>query len=155
MLVLLPVGIYMFLKLHMLVYLWMIRLRSSSVLVIGMRGLGAEVCKNLVLAGIQALTVLDPNTLGPEDVAGRFLTQTEGENVRQIQSYSLQCACTTLRHWEFRGLGGFPYTHQSAYITHTHTHTHTKLYTYMLTHTHIKLVSCKHREHTLFYQEIP
>ena len=61
----------------------MIRLRSASVLVIGMRGLGAEVCKNLVLAGIRELTVLDPNALGAEDVAGRFLTQTEGENVRQ------------------------------------------------------------------------
>ena len=50
-------------------------------LVIGMRGLGAEVCKNLVLAGVQALTVLDSTPLGPEDVAGRFLTQTDGENV--------------------------------------------------------------------------
>ena len=50
-------------------------------LVIGLRGLGAEVCKNLVLAGVQALTVLDSSPLGPEDVAGRFLTQTEGENV--------------------------------------------------------------------------
>ena len=57
------------------------RLRSSSVLMIGMRGLGAEVCKNLVLAGVRALTVLDSAPLGPEDVAGRFLTQTEGENV--------------------------------------------------------------------------
>ena len=57
------------------------RLRSSSVLMIGMRGLWAEVCKNLVLAGVQALTVLDSAPLGPEDVAGRFLTQTEGENV--------------------------------------------------------------------------
>ncbi len=50
-------------------------------LVIGMRGLGAEVCKNLVLAGVQTLTVLDSTLLGPEDAAGRFLTQTEGENV--------------------------------------------------------------------------
>lgn len=47
-----------------------------------MRGLGAEVCKNLVLAGIRGLTVLDPGKLTPEDIAGRFLTQTEGENVR-------------------------------------------------------------------------
>ena len=50
-------------------------------LVIGMRGLGAEVCKNLVLSGVRSLTVLDSAPLGPEDVAGRFLTQTEGENV--------------------------------------------------------------------------
>ena len=48
---------------------------------IGVRGLGAEVCKNLVLAGIRSLTVLDPANLEPDDVAGRFLTPKEGENV--------------------------------------------------------------------------
>lgn len=59
-------------------------------LVIGMRGLGAEVCKNLVLAGVQALTVLDSVPLGPEDVAGRFLTQTEGENVKFYESVKIE-----------------------------------------------------------------
>ena len=58
------------------------RLRGASVLVIGMRGLGAEVCKNIVLAGVRGLTVLDPTSLGADDVAGRFLTQKEGENVK-------------------------------------------------------------------------
>lgn len=71
------------------------RLRSSSVLVIGMRGLGAEVCKNLVLAGIRALTVLDSAPLGPEDVAGRFLTQTEGENVN-AKSYIFFFFCNLI-----------------------------------------------------------
>lgn len=94
----------------------MIRLRCSSVLVIGMRGLGAEVCKNLVLAGIRALTVLDPNALGPEDVAGRFLTQTEGKNVRQLK-HSPQTQ-------EYRYLGDFPPLTRCA-CPHTHTHTHT------------------------------
>ena len=50
-------------------------------LVIGLRGLGAEVAKNLVLAGVRELTVLDQHSLSSNDVAGRFLTQTEGENV--------------------------------------------------------------------------
>ena len=41
-------------------------------------------CKNLVLAGIRCLTVLDPTQLAAEDVAGRFLTQTEGQNVKLV-----------------------------------------------------------------------
>jgi len=51
------------------------------VLVVGLRGLGAEVCKNVVLAGVRSVTMMDPCALGPEDIGGRFLTFTEGENV--------------------------------------------------------------------------
>lgn len=57
------------------------RLRTSSVLVVGVRGLGAELCKNIVLAGVRSVTVLDSEPLGPEDAGGRFLGRTEGENV--------------------------------------------------------------------------
>ncbi|WAR19881.1 SAE1-like protein, partial [Mya arenaria] len=35
------------------------RLRASRVLLIGLRGLGAEVAKNIVLAGIKSITLLD------------------------------------------------------------------------------------------------
>ena len=35
------------------------RLRASRVLLIGLRGLGAEVAKNIVLSGIKSLTLLD------------------------------------------------------------------------------------------------
>ena len=39
------------------------RLRAASVLLVGMRGLGAEVAKNIVLAGIKSLTLLDPTVV--------------------------------------------------------------------------------------------
>lgn len=35
------------------------RLRASRVLLVGMKGLGAEVAKNLILAGVKGLTMLD------------------------------------------------------------------------------------------------
>jgi len=57
------------------------RLRASSVLVVGLRGLGAEVCKNVVLAGVRSVTMMDPCPLGPEEIGRRFLTFTEVENV--------------------------------------------------------------------------
>ena len=57
------------------------RLRNSRVLLIGMRGLAAEVAKDIVLAGINALTVMDSEPLGPEDAGNKFLCFNEGENV--------------------------------------------------------------------------
>merc|ERR1712018_1117311 len=53
------------------------RLRSSSILVAGMRGLGNEVAKNLVLAGVKSMTILDHETLTKEDNVSSFLAPTE------------------------------------------------------------------------------
>jgi len=49
------------------------RLRGSRILVIGMSGLGAEVCKNIVLAGIKSLTMLDSTTVTTKDFTSNFL----------------------------------------------------------------------------------
>ncbi|XP_015262605.1 PREDICTED: SUMO-activating enzyme subunit 1 [Gekko japonicus] len=48
-------------------------LRASRVLLVGMKGLGAEVAKNLILAGVKALTVLDHQQVSPEDTQTQFL----------------------------------------------------------------------------------
>ena len=65
------------------------RLRASRILVIGAGGLGAEVAKNIVLAGVQEVTLLDHAPLKPEDSACRFLMQQEGANVRLIITFPL------------------------------------------------------------------
>ena len=49
---------------------------------IGACGLGAEVAKNIVLAGVQEVTMLDHTSLKTGDSACRFLMQTDGVNVR-------------------------------------------------------------------------
>ncbi|XP_069764034.1 SUMO-activating enzyme subunit 1 [Narcine bancroftii] len=49
------------------------RLRGSRVLLVGMKGLGAEVAKNLILAGVKALTLLDHQQTTPEDARSQFL----------------------------------------------------------------------------------
>ncbi|XP_071962038.1 SUMO-activating enzyme subunit 1-like [Antedon mediterranea] len=49
------------------------RLRASSVLFIGLKGLGAEVCKNVVLSGINSITLMDHNTVTEEDFCSNFL----------------------------------------------------------------------------------
>ena len=48
------------------------RMMASHVLCIGMSGLGVEVAKNCVLAGISSLTVVDPTPTSWEDLGGNF-----------------------------------------------------------------------------------
>uniref|UniRef100_UPI00398E904B SUMO-activating enzyme subunit 1 n=1 Tax=Pristiophorus japonicus TaxID=55135 RepID=UPI00398E904B len=52
------------------------RLRGSRVLLVGLKGLGAEVAKNLILAGVKALTLLDHKQTTPEDARSQFLIPT-------------------------------------------------------------------------------
>uniref|UniRef100_A0A8D0H7X7 SUMO-activating enzyme subunit 1 n=1 Tax=Sphenodon punctatus TaxID=8508 RepID=A0A8D0H7X7_SPHPU len=49
------------------------RLRASRVLLVGMKGLGAEVAKNLILAGVKGLTMLDHQQVSQEDTRVQFL----------------------------------------------------------------------------------
>ncbi|XP_050193400.1 SUMO-activating enzyme subunit 1, partial [Myiozetetes cayanensis] len=58
------------------------RLRASRVLLVGLRGLGAEVAKNLILAGVRGLTLLDHRQVSPEDTGAQFLIPagSEGRN---------------------------------------------------------------------------
>ena len=58
-----------------------LRLRASRVLIVGVAGLGAEVSKNIVLAGVQEITLLDSASLESADSACRFLMENDGVNV--------------------------------------------------------------------------
>ena len=55
-------------------------------LVVGAKGLGAELCKNIVLAGVKSLTLLDHALLSPSDLGNRFLVSKDGESVSQSMS---------------------------------------------------------------------
>uniref|UniRef100_A0A2R9ASZ5 SUMO1 activating enzyme subunit 1 n=1 Tax=Pan paniscus TaxID=9597 RepID=A0A2R9ASZ5_PANPA len=52
------------------------RLRASRVLLVGLKGLGAEIAKNLILAGVKGLTMLDHEQVTPEDPGAQFLIRT-------------------------------------------------------------------------------
>jgi ubiquitin-like 1-activating enzyme E1 A len=53
-------------------------MKTASVPVVNLRGLAAEVCKNIVLAGIGHLTILDPADVAEEDLgAGYFFREGE------------------------------------------------------------------------------
>lgn len=58
------------------------RLRGAKVLLIGIGGLGAEIAKNIVLSGIKALTILDPEIVTEDDFTQQFFLDRKslGEN---------------------------------------------------------------------------
>ena len=59
------------------------RMRKANVLLITLKALGNEIAKNLVLAGIGSLTVMDPDVVTERDVESEFLVVEEdvGKNV--------------------------------------------------------------------------
>ncbi|XP_046859893.1 SUMO-activating enzyme subunit 1-like [Xenia sp. Carnegie-2017] len=49
------------------------RLRASNVLLFGLNGLGAEICKNIVLCGVKSLTLMDNQNVTEDDYTAQFL----------------------------------------------------------------------------------
>ncbi|XP_005091210.1 SUMO-activating enzyme subunit 1 [Aplysia californica] len=58
------------------------RLRAATVLLIGLKGLGAEVAKNIILSGIKAITLMDPQEIEEEDQMSQFFVSSSpvGQN---------------------------------------------------------------------------
>ena len=53
------------------------RIRNANILLVNIKALGNEVAKNLVLAGISSLTVLDNATITEDDLGSQFLISEE------------------------------------------------------------------------------
>jgi len=62
------------------------RLRAARILVAGMRGLGCEVAKNLVLSGVNSLTMLDHEALTEEDGESQFLAPRDKVGVNRAEA---------------------------------------------------------------------
>ncbi len=65
------------------------RIRTTRVLVVGVEGLTVEVSKNLVLAGIKTITLLDHRTISSKDLSANFMAGVDdiGRNVSYIIYY--------------------------------------------------------------------
>uniref|UniRef100_UPI00358F0808 ubiquitin-like modifier-activating enzyme 1 isoform X2 n=1 Tax=Myxine glutinosa TaxID=7769 RepID=UPI00358F0808 len=64
-------------QLYVLGHAAMKRMQSSAVLVSGMRGLGLEIAKNVVLGGVKAVTVHDQGVASCADLASHFYLRME------------------------------------------------------------------------------
>lgn len=59
-------------QLYVLGHEAMKRMGSSHVLIVGMRGLGVEIAKNIALAGVKSLTLWDPRPAKIDDLSSQF-----------------------------------------------------------------------------------
>lgn len=68
------------------------RLRNSSVLLVGLSGLGAEVAKNLMLSGLKMLTIMDDQEVIADDLCSNFLVsyESKGENRAEASKQKTQ-----------------------------------------------------------------
>jgi ubiquitin-activating enzyme E1 len=48
------------------------RMSCSSVLIYGLTGLGVEIAKNLILAGVKQVCIYDKETVAPQDLSSNF-----------------------------------------------------------------------------------
>ncbi|KAK5905312.1 hypothetical protein CesoFtcFv8_006790 [Champsocephalus esox] len=62
------------------------RLRGSRVLLAGLGGLGAEVAKNLILAGVKGLTLLDHEQVSEESCRAQFLIPVTAQGQNRAQA---------------------------------------------------------------------
>ncbi|KAF9076472.1 ubiquitin activating enzyme [Rhodocollybia butyracea] len=59
-------------QLYVLGHEAMKRMAASNVLIVGMQGLGVEIAKDIVLAGVKSVTVYDPEPVKIEDLSSQF-----------------------------------------------------------------------------------
>ncbi|EMC96878.1 hypothetical protein BAUCODRAFT_54821, partial [Baudoinia panamericana UAMH 10762] len=53
------------------------RIRSANILLVSLRALGTEIAKNLTLAGISSLTIIDDEPVAEEDLGAQFFLREE------------------------------------------------------------------------------
>ena len=64
-------------QLYVLGHEAMKRMGASNVLVVGMKGLGVEIAKNIALAGVKSLTLFDSNPVAISDLSSQFFLHPE------------------------------------------------------------------------------
>ena len=64
-------------QLYVLGHEAMRRMQASDVLICGMGGVGAEIAKNIVLAGVKSVTVYDAHAASHDDLATQFFLREQ------------------------------------------------------------------------------
>lgn len=75
-------------QLYVLGHEAMRRMAQSNVLIVGLKGLGVEVAKNVILSGVKSVTIHDPELVTPENLSSQFYL-----NVKDVNKTSRAAAC--------------------------------------------------------------
>lgn len=64
-------------QLYVLGHEAMKKMATSNVLIVGMKGLGVEIAKNVALAGVKSVTIYDPDLVTIQDLSSQFFLRAE------------------------------------------------------------------------------
>ena len=64
-------------QLYVLGHEAMRRMQQSTVLIVGLKGLGVEIAKNVVLGGVKSLTLHDPKPVQLSDLSAQFFLRED------------------------------------------------------------------------------
>jgi len=70
------------------------RIRSANILLVSLRALGTEIAKNLTLAGISSLTIIDDEAVQEEDLGAQYFLREEDVGKPVCSSFA------TYRKWQ-------------------------------------------------------
>jgi len=68
------------------------KIRTANILLVNLKALGNEIAKNLVLAGIGSLTIIDDNPVTEDDLGAQFFISSDdvGSSVCAVPQLSPQ-----------------------------------------------------------------
>ncbi|CCF48756.1 hypothetical protein NDA11_005592 [Ustilago hordei] len=66
------------------------RMAASNVLVLGLGGLGAEIAKNVALAGVKSITIFDPTPVSISDLSTQFFLRPEDASAGKRRDHATQ-----------------------------------------------------------------
>lgn len=72
-------------QLYVLGHEAMKRMGASHVLIVGLKGLGVEIAKNIALAGVKSLTLYDPAPVAIADLSSQFFLRPDDVGQRRDQ----------------------------------------------------------------------
>lgn len=64
-------------QLYVLGHEAMKRMSASNVLIVGLKGLGVEIAKNIALAGVKSISLYDPQPVQIADLSSQFFLHVE------------------------------------------------------------------------------
>ncbi|KAF8076112.1 ubiquitin activating enzyme [Lyophyllum atratum] len=94
-------------QLYVLGHEAMKRMATSNVLIVGLQGLGVEIAKNIVLAGVKTVTIFDPEPVTIQDLSSQFFLRAEDVGKSRAEATHPRLAELNA-YVPVRNLGGAP-----------------------------------------------
>ncbi|KAF8205880.1 hypothetical protein K438DRAFT_1905187 [Mycena galopus ATCC 62051] len=94
-------------QLYVLGYEAMKKMASSNVLIVGIDGLGAEIAKDIILAGVKSVTIYDPEPVTLQDLSSQFFFRAKDIGISRADAVVPQLAELNA-YVPVRNLGGAP-----------------------------------------------